>query len=57
VTIGGLPSVVSFAGLAPTFAGLYQINVQVPSGLPSKSAQVIVQMNGVQSNITTLNTP
>jgi uncharacterized protein (TIGR03437 family) len=56
VTIGGQVSVVSFAGLAPTFVGLYQINVQVPPGLLSGSAQVIVQMNGINSNVTTLPT-
>jgi uncharacterized protein (TIGR03437 family) len=56
VTIGGRTSIVSFAGLAPTFVGLYQINVQVPALLPSGSAQVIVQMNGISSNVTTLPT-
>jgi uncharacterized protein (TIGR03437 family) len=56
VTIGGLPSAVSFSGLAPTFVGLYQVNALIPSGLPSGSAQVIFQMNGVSSNVTTLYT-
>jgi uncharacterized protein (TIGR03437 family) len=28
------PGSVSYAGLAPGFAGLYQINLVVPSGLP-----------------------
>jgi uncharacterized protein (TIGR03437 family) len=32
VTIGGVPVSVSFSGLAPGFAGLYQVNVQVPAG-------------------------
>jgi uncharacterized protein (TIGR03437 family) len=54
LTIGGLPSAVSFSGLAPTFVGLYQINALIPSGLPSGSAQVILKMNGVSSNVTTL---
>ena len=32
VTIGGNPAAVSFAGLAPGFAGLYQINATLPAG-------------------------
>ena len=33
VTIGNQPAQVAFAGLAPDFAGVYQINVVVPEGL------------------------
>jgi uncharacterized protein (TIGR03437 family) len=54
VTIGGQSAVVSFAGLAPTFVGLNQINVQVPMSLLAGTQQVIVQMNGVSGNATTL---
>jgi uncharacterized protein (TIGR03437 family) len=56
VTIGGVSSFVSFAGLAPGYVGLYQINAQVPAGVSAGTPQVIVQMNGVQSNATTINT-
>jgi uncharacterized protein (TIGR03437 family) len=56
VTIGGISSVVSFAGLAPGFAGLYQINAQVPTGISAGTPQVIVQVNGVQSNVVSINT-
>ena len=31
--IGGLDAVITFAGLAPGFAGLYQVNAVVPAGL------------------------
>jgi uncharacterized protein (TIGR03437 family) len=33
VTIGSAAAAVSFAGLAPNFAGLYQINVTIPAGV------------------------
>jgi uncharacterized protein (TIGR03437 family) len=34
VTIGGVPAIVSYSGLAPSFIGLYQINVQVQQQWP-----------------------
>jgi uncharacterized protein (TIGR03437 family) len=35
VTFGGKPAPISFAGLAPGFVGLYQINFQTPSDIPT----------------------
>jgi uncharacterized protein (TIGR03437 family) len=42
VTIGGLNAPVSFAGLAPGFVALYQVDVQVPSGVQAGSAVPVV---------------
>jgi uncharacterized protein (TIGR03437 family) len=41
-TIGGVAAPVTFSGLTPTFAALYQVNVQVPAGLPAGSSVPVV---------------
>ena len=35
VTIGGLTASVVFSGIAPGYAGFYQIDAQIPSGVPA----------------------
>jgi uncharacterized protein (TIGR03437 family) len=55
VTIGGVPAVVSFSGLAPGFVGLYQVNAQVPANAPSGAAvPVVMNVGGVASNAVTV---
>lgn len=49
VTIGGRPAEVHFSGLAPSFVGLYQINVLVPEDAPAGIQQVTLSMQGVTS--------
>ncbi|PYT30287.1 MAG: hypothetical protein DMG57_08555 [Acidobacteria bacterium] len=51
VLIGSIPLSVSFSGLAPIYnGGLYQVNAQISSSVPSGIQSLIVIMNGVQSN-------
>jgi uncharacterized protein (TIGR03437 family) len=50
VTMGGLPAPVSFAGLAPGYAGLYQVNAQVPTGIaPGTNVPLVLTAAGQQS--------
>lgn len=49
VTIGGVAAPVSFGGLAPGFAGLYQVNAQVPAGLPAGTAELILRSGSAVS--------
>ena len=50
VAIGGKPAQLAYAGAAPGFAGLSQINVMIPAGLAAGDQPVFVSINGVSSN-------
>jgi uncharacterized protein (TIGR03437 family) len=49
ITIGGSPAAVSFGGLVPPFAQLYQFNVQIPAGIAPGDHAVVAQMSGISS--------
>jgi uncharacterized protein (TIGR03437 family) len=42
VRIGGIDAPVHYAGLAPGLLGTFQLNVEVPTGIPSGAASVVV---------------
>jgi uncharacterized protein (TIGR03437 family) len=54
VTAGGMNCAVSFAGQAPGFAGLDQINCQLPAHLIGAAVPVVVQAGARASNAVTL---
>ena len=49
-TIDNLPATVSFAGLAPGFVGLVQMNIVVPTGLAPGTYPLSVTIDGQTSN-------
>ncbi len=49
-TIGGLPATVSFAGLAPSFIGLVQMNIIVPNSLSPGTYPLAITIDGQTSN-------
>ena len=45
-------NLVLFSGLAPAFAGLYQLNVTIPDGItPSGQVPVVIQMGNTSSPV------
>jgi uncharacterized protein (TIGR03437 family) len=54
VTVDGQPADVLFAGLTPTFSGLYQVNFIVPANVQSGAVSVVVSQTGVLANTTKL---
>lgn len=50
VTVSGISSQPSFTGLTPGFAGLAQVNFQLPAKMPSRgSVPVVLTINGVSA--------
>ena len=50
LTIGGLAAEVLFAGSAPGFAGLLQVNARIPPGVgPGAAVPVLLRVGGASS--------
>jgi uncharacterized protein (TIGR03437 family) len=49
VTLAGLPCEVQFAGLAPGFVGIYQVNFRAPANAPGGSQDLVVAAGGMLS--------
>jgi uncharacterized protein (TIGR03437 family) len=55
VTIGGVGAFVSYSGLAPSLAGVYQVNALVPLGVsPGNAVPVVIVIGNVTSNTVTI---
>ena len=50
VRVGGRAGTVLFSGLAPFFAGLYQVNVILPDDLPLGRYVLVITVGGLTSN-------
>ena len=51
MTIGGVPAVIEYSGLAPGYLGLYQVNAQIPMDAPTGEQPLSLTINGVRSNV------
>ncbi len=51
VSFGGLSSPAAFAGLMPGFPGVYQVNFQVPDGIPAGAQTLQVRTGTVASQL------
>ncbi len=54
VSIGGQSAQILFAGLAPGFVGLFQINAVVPATVSAGNAQIVVTIGSATSNTVTV---
>jgi uncharacterized protein (TIGR03437 family) len=53
-TIGGQPATVVFAGMAPTFVGLVQMNIVVPAALTPGVYPLVITIDGQTANSATI---
>jgi uncharacterized protein (TIGR03437 family) len=54
VTVGGTNATVFGGALAPGFAGLYQVAIQIPASAPDGDLPVVATISGAQSPATTM---
>jgi uncharacterized protein (TIGR03437 family) len=55
LTIGGIPAVVTFAGLAPREVGVYQVNAVIPDNVPAgDGVPVVITVAGQSSTPVTM---
>jgi virginiamycin B lyase len=54
VSVAGRAAAVAYAGPAPGFVGLDQVNAQLPSGVPSGSQPLQISAGGAASNTVTI---
>jgi len=57
VKIGGITSEVTYAGMAPGWVGLYQVNARVPANAPSgNSVPVVLSVTNPDGTVVSSNT-
>jgi len=54
VTLGGTPVSVDGAALAPGFAGLFQVAIQIPESMPNGDYALVATVSGARSPATVL---
>lgn len=52
LALGGKPVTVSYIGLSPTYAGLYQVDFTVPAGLATGNQPLVLTVDGVATSAT-----
>jgi uncharacterized protein (TIGR03437 family) len=52
MSLGGKPLTPSYAGLAPTYTGLYQFNITIPSATPTGAVRLTFTVDGVNGTQT-----
>jgi uncharacterized protein (TIGR03437 family) len=55
ISIGGQPAAVTFSGLAPNYADLYQVNAVVPSGIGTGVQPITCSIGGASCQAVNLN--